>query len=35
VPAGLIKDQNGMGARCDLGGNLVEMKLHGFAVAGQ
>ena len=24
-----------MGARCDLGGDLVEMKLHGFAVAGR
>jgi hypothetical protein len=35
VPAGLIKDENGMGAWCDLGRNLVEMKLHGFTVAGR
>jgi hypothetical protein len=24
-----------VGARCDLGGDLVEMKLHGFALAGR
>ena len=35
MPAGLIKDENGVGARGDLGGDLVEMKLHGFAVAGR
>ena len=34
MPAGLIKDNNCMGTRGDLGGNLIEMKLHGFAVAG-
>src|SRR5215813_885176 len=32
-PAGLIEDENGVRARFDLGGDLVEMKLHGFAVA--
>ena len=35
VPAGLIEDENGVGARGDLGGDLVKMKLHGFAVAGR
>jgi hypothetical protein len=30
----IIEDQNGVGAQCDLGSNLVEMNLHGFAVAG-
>ena len=34
MPAGLIKNQNGVGAGRDLGGDLVEMKLHGFGVAG-
>ena len=33
MPAGLIEDENGVGARGDLGGDLVEMKLHGFCVA--
>jgi hypothetical protein len=33
VPSGLIKDDDGVGTRADLGGDLVEMKLHGFAVA--
>src|ERR1700741_2137049 len=32
LPAGLIEDDDGVGARADLGGDLVEMKLHGFAV---
>ena len=35
MPAGLIEDENGVRARFDLGGDLVEMKLHGFAVAGR
>ena len=34
MPAGLIEDENGVGARGDLGGDLVEMKLHGLGVAG-
>ena len=34
MPTGLIKDDNCVGARGDLGGDLIEMKLHGFAVAG-
>ena len=33
MPAGLIQEENGVGARGDLGGDLVEMKLHGFGVA--
>ena len=33
VPPGLIEDDDGVRARADLGGDLVEMKLHGFAVA--
>jgi hypothetical protein len=33
VPAGLIEDENGVRAGGDLGGDLVEMKLHGFTVA--
>ena len=33
VPAGLIEDDDGVGAGGNLGGDLVEMKLHGFAVA--
>ena len=33
VPAGLIENENGVGAGGDLGRDLVEMKLHGFAVA--
>src|ERR1700756_2925140 len=28
-----IKDDDGVGTSADLGGDLVEMKLHGFAVA--
>ena len=35
VPSGLIEDQNGVSARRDLGRDLVEMKLHGFGVAGR
>ena len=35
MPAGLIEDHNRVGARGDLGGDLIEMKLHGFAVAGR
>src|SRR6266700_6838064 len=35
VPAGLIEDENGVRAGGDLRGDLVEMKLHGFAVAGR
>jgi hypothetical protein len=33
VPSSLIKDDDGVGARADLAGDLVEMKLHGLAVA--
>jgi len=33
MPAGLIEDENGVRPGGDLGGDLVEMKLHGFAVA--
>jgi len=35
VPTGLIENENGVGARCDLGGDLVEMKLHGWLFAGR
>ena len=35
MPAGLIEDDNGVRARFDPGGDLVEMKLHGFADAGR
>ena len=34
MPAGLIEDENGVGAEADFGCDLVEMKLHGFGVAG-
>jgi len=34
VLAGLVEDENGMRGRAHLGGDLVEMKLHGFGVAG-
>ena len=34
MPSGLIEDENGVGAGGDLGGDLVEMKLHGLGVAG-
>jgi hypothetical protein len=33
VPPGLIEDDDGVGARADLALDLVEMKLHGLAVA--
>src|SRR6201998_770820 len=33
VTSSLGKDDDGMGARANLAGDLVEMKLHGFAVA--
>ena len=35
MPAGLIQEENGVGARSDPGGDFVEMKLHGFGVAGR
>ena len=35
VPSGLIEDQNGVSAQRDLCSDLVEMKLHGFGVAGR
>ena len=35
MPAGLIQEENGVGARSDPGGDLVEMELHGFGVAGR
>ena len=34
MPTRLIKDENGMCAGADFGGNLVEVQLHGLAVAG-
>ena len=34
MPSGLIEDENGVGAGGDVGGDLVEMKLHGLGVAG-
>ncbi len=33
VPSGLIEDDEGVGAWADLGGDLLEMPLHGLAVA--
>jgi hypothetical protein len=33
MPSSLIEDDDGVGTRADLGGDLIEMKLHGFAVA--
>ena len=33
MPAGLVEDQDGVGARGDLGGDVVEMELHGLGVA--
>ena len=33
MPAGLIEDENGVGARGDPDGDLCEMKLHSFGVA--
>jgi hypothetical protein len=35
MPAGLVEHENSMGARYNLGGAFVEVKLHGFAVAGR
>ena len=35
MPAGLIKENNGVRAGGDFGCDLVEMELHGFAVAGR
>ena len=35
MPAGLIEDENGVGARGDPAGDLVEMKLHGFSITGR
>ena len=29
----MIENENGVGVRCDFGGDLVEMKLHGFGIA--
>ena len=33
MPAGLIKEDNGVRSEGDFGCDLVEMELHGFAVA--
>jgi hypothetical protein len=33
VPSGLIEDENSMCARRHLGGDFVEMALHGLSVA--
>jgi hypothetical protein len=33
VPASLIKDDNCMSASGYLGGDLIEVKLHGFGIA--
>src|SRR5512145_820523 len=33
MPAGLIEEEDGMGTGSDPGGDLVEMKLHGFGIA--
>ena len=35
MPAGLIKEDNGVRSGGDFGCDLVEMELHGFAVAGR
>ena len=35
MPSGLIEDEYGVSARGDPDGDLVEMKLHGFGVAGR
>ena len=34
MPSGLIKEDNGERSEGDFGCDLVEMELHGFAVAG-
>ncbi len=35
MPAGLIKEDNGVRSEGNFGCDLVEMELHGFAVAGR
>ena len=35
MPAGLVKQYNGVRPGDDFGSDLVEMELHGFAVAGR
>jgi hypothetical protein len=35
MPAGLIKEENGARSGGDFGCDLIEVKLHGFAVAGR
>jgi len=35
MPSGLIEDENGMGIGGDFRRDLVEMKLHGFGIAGR
>ncbi len=35
MPASLIKEENGVCSGSDSGCDLVEMELHGFAVAGR
>ena len=35
MPAGLIENENRVGAGGDSCGDLIEMKLHGFGVAGR
>jgi hypothetical protein len=35
MPAGLIKKENGVRSGGDFGCDLIEMELHGFAVAGR
>ena len=32
MPSGPIENQNGVGARGDMAGDLIEMKLHGFGI---
>src|SRR3974390_3151179 len=34
MPSRLIKDENGMCTGADFGGDLIEVQLHGLAVAG-
>ena len=34
MPSGLVKEQNGMPARGNLSGNLGQVEVHGFSVAG-
>ena len=35
MPSGLIKNDDGVRARGDFRGNLIELKLHGFGIAGR